>query len=687
MRIKLFIIGLILQTSLNAQVILNLLSNKRFVKADIYVAYDGNDTDEGTFQKPIKTISKLNTLLANNKIIAFKSGGEYEGKINISSKIGITLESYGKGIAPIFTTKKQLTGSWSHSGNLWSYQDDNFPAEITNVFQNENQLTLGRFPKSGNLPRYTSRSNFTIKDENNIYPNGKWNGGQIVAYILQWVNQTSRITSYTDSVFTVVDSIGFYEGNPRSTWGYFIQNHVDCLTSEGEWAFNPSTKTLTVYSSSQPQNILVTYNDDCLNIQDSYNITVKGISFQKSNRDLIHIANSADIIIDRNLFNYSGANAIYAERCHNLTITNNTSDNIAKNFIDFPFYQSQSPMVYMPISTGITIQGNKANSQGMTLGKQNLLPDKQTEGENIGQLNGIGILLCNAYDVVIKENEIKNSGYSGICIVRSGNYEIVNNWIDNSCHWLTDGGAIYTVTCTNTIAQSVGQTTSQGLIHDNILTNCGSQNILIGLASDYTYGGSNGIYIDFDSYNQKIYNNFISNPTYGIFANWTNNDYYDNVIYNPYKYGYILANQQNDSLRFLRNTVVLDSISGEIGQIYPFYNKYSVRYSKYYTPFSQTILFEVPGFFTSGTFAQWKSDESRVVYGRNTEVLSIPSIWNLSKPKKNFIYPIYNNSKNNLIINQSYLPYTDYLFLDGSNPSYPITIQPYKSLILVRKEN
>ena len=69
--------------------LLPFLLKKTNVIADIYVSGNGNDSNPGTSSLPIKTLSKLNTLLVSNKIVAFSKGYSYYGNIAINGLSGL----------------------------------------------------------------------------------------------------------------------------------------------------------------------------------------------------------------------------------------------------------------------------------------------------------------------------------------------------------------------------------------------------------------------------------------------------------------------------------------------------------------------------------------------------------------------------------------------------------------------
>jgi hypothetical protein len=116
----------------------------------------------------------------------------------------------------------------------------------------------------------------------------------------------------------------------------------------------------------------------------------------------------------------------------------------------------------------------------------------------------------------------------------------------------------------------------------------------------------------------------------------------------------------------------------------------TVTGNKYYYPFgkagtgSNNSMFMINGVWK--TLIEWIADESRVTWGRTAlnELEISPALHTL--PNTDKIIYLTNPSKVNRTVQSAELTYSDYVNLDSSVQTYPFTIAPYGSKVLVRPD-
>jgi len=659
------------------------------VIADYYVDSNlGNDLNAGTVESPLKTITTA--ISKNGMIVALKSGSIFNENILLQGIGGLKLIKYGGGNNPKITGKYDiLNTNWVNEGNnIWSYHNTEMPEEITNVFKNNLPLTLGRYPKEDYILNGTCTISSIAPNIN--YADGYWTGSELFIKKNGYAAATVRVTNYINNVisFPNLDMI------PYSGCGFFFENHINCLSVQDEWAYNNTTKTLYIYSIDNPSNISYANKINNIKIFNSSVIEFNSIDFEKSSLDAIDILFSDYITIKKCKFKYIGSNAIRYRTVTNLTIDNCTSINTNNNFVDGCWFSARTPSVVMAQkSSHVTVTNNNISKCGLTPGR--LVNFNNLTGDSF---HGVGISTALTDNAVISDNIIDNVSYCGIMWETTGNALIERNKITNFMLNFRDGAAIYTWSNNATYNASFGMTTHGGIVKDNLIyqglngVDCfkgdGYTNTFASPTSNFAFG----IYNDNNSHDIIVDNNTILDVDFGIFNNQgkdggvtTRIDTINNTIFINGKQGdnynyYGILNASNDYtisgniiamlLNDAENLIAMSSITS---------TSYAINNNKYLSPFN-SIKFNFDG--VNKSFSQW-SVISNITY----ELLNSNLFSNSVKPKVDYVKIILNSTKNSIIINNTSLPYQDYVDIDGIDFGTSRTILPYKSLILVRKEN
>jgi len=349
----------------------------------------------------------------------------------------------------------------------------------------------------------TSRGNNTaVTDSITVFPQDgstgsavNFTGGEIVIRKQRWILDRGLITAIspgtpiTDTIINYTAEVNALGYKPAVGWGYFIQNHLGCLTSFGDWFYDSSTHTFTMYfGSGGPAGNTVKvaqYNSNVvIPLVQSYN-TFTGINFEGANQ-----------------FGITGASG-----CSNIQIMNCGFNNIGQDAINFV-----SPKSLIVSGCSIT----NINNNGITLSfpvgctLTNNIIDNIHPFAGMGQCGdgcGLGIIIGQPpnstagdpalnYNNTITLNRLTNIGYGGISFQGDG-ILVQGNYVNNYCLIKDDGGGIYTQSTTKWI-YTLGRRIFNNIILKGIGTGAGATNSNPSVIGIYCDDGSNDL---------SVYNN------------------------------------------------------------------------------------------------------------------------------------------------------------------------------------
>lgn len=518
------------------------------VKAETYYisSKSGDDSrkpkEAQNASTPWKTIGKLNNFyksLKDGDVVLFKRGEVYYGSLQLSEKPNkktpsLTFGAYGRGEKPVITGFQTISG-WTSIGNgIYEKQSSFFPDTLNLVLFNGNLQPMGRWPKlqSPNEGYLTFQSHVdTSSITSTNLPSAKnFVGGEVVIRKTQWVIDRGLVTAQSQNKinYTPLTSPAHpnFTYEPIDNYGFFFQNHVNALTTLGDWCFDPTTKKVKMYfGSSNPDQFEVKIPGEEYLVDMSYanSIDFEDISFTGANSNAINILYSTNITINNCDITYSGMNGISVFNgyydlhkngkgkgnkhlvipdglSNNFRVTNSTITNINNNAINGGN------------SNTWTIQNNLIKNIGLIAGMG-------ASGD--GQYEGISYTNSNT---LIEYNKIFNIGYIGIHFI-GNNTTVKNNYVDSFCLVKSDGGGIYTYEETGTARKITGNIVSNGI---------GDQ---YGINADFNNPYAiqvHGIYMDGNSSNVSIEDNTVFNNSHSglFFGSSTNMTAKNNLLYN-----------------------------------------------------------------------------------------------------------------------------------------------------------
>lgn len=653
------------------------LLKKKTNNISYYVSPQGDDNADGSYNTPFRSIDKVNSVIQGGDTIAFKKGGTYYGKLALSNKDNITLISYGSGSLPILKSTKIVNSSITVNGNVYSYQDNTLPAEINNLYANTIKQTVGIYPKSSYYHPTGGWVNY-LDDTNNPAVDNYWDGCQVVHSAYFWYILKQRVSTYTSKRFNYV---GESQYKPRNAGGYFIQNHINCLQSDGEYAYNSSSKTVHVYSTSAITTLEIPIGDHLFYFNNCDNITIKDLNFDLTPIDQVRAFYCNNVLISNCKFSNSGVNGINFYSNSNCTVKNNAFEDIGNSAI------------VGTLVAGFQVTDNTLDRVAYIIGQE---LDTATQGT--------GIFMSASHTGLIKNNDIKNISGNGVFIQASGDVNVYQNWVHKICLNKHDLGGIYYNYCNSTSQTNYNLPSHQITIDSNIIEDVFLGDKVVDFGGGVSGKEIYGIYCDDYNEGSIVTNNYIYGGLTVLYlkeqGHTVTNNYFigcTDTTYPTRKTVYTLAFLNTDTnwdYNTISNNIIIHLHVGGISAINTNSREIhnTISANKYYYPFNDPNEYTYNQLYkivtTYMNITNWKADDSNVNWHRSTESVITPSLWiNSNKSQTNYVKTISNPSKVNLTISQSDLPYTDYINLDGTIPSYPITVLPYGALVLVRKEN
>jgi len=491
----------------------------------------GDDTRAGTSPATSwKSLTKVTAqVLVAGDTVLFNRGGVWNcwdtgtgrpggvltiGESGSSNATPITFGAYGAGVNPLISGlyTVPLTG-WTRVGtsNVYTITDTvHFPTVMINVMLYNNVLTpLGRFPATGYVTYTGSTGTTGISFASGSLPT-TYVGGEVVIRKANWALTRGTITAETATSITYT-ATGTNQLTATNGYGFFVQNHQSVLAKQGDWSYNPTTRTLSMYFTAGPTGtIAVSVTDSLVSFSAarSYNV-FNNISFQGANAFAINgNTGSSNIRVNNCVFNDIGRHAVFFGAANTCTISNNTISDCANNAI------------YLTDADNNNVFSNTINNTDVVAGM-----GQSTDGTN-GLGSYIGILISNAStasDNEVSNNTVLQTGYCGIYVL-GDTFLVDSNYVDTACSVIDDGGCIYTV-----IGLGAARVNVRRMICNNILLNS------IGAPAGTTgRNWGNGLMCDDNSSNLTILNNKIYNiAQYGIyFHNSHEINLLNNLVYN-----------------------------------------------------------------------------------------------------------------------------------------------------------
>jgi hypothetical protein len=627
-----------------------------------YVSNSGNDSNPGTSDSlSWKTLSKVNKFfLRRGDQVLFKRGDSWQGTLipgtSGASGIPIVYGAYGTGAKPIITGFTAVTAWTNKGGNIWESTTAVSTLSTCNmVVINGINTPMGREPNTGYY-YFQSHTGNTSITSNNLTGTPDWTGAELAFNPNNWETKRVPITAQSNGKLTFTQPESFTIRSDGLK--FIIQNDIRTLDQQNEWYYNPSTKKLSIYSTSEPVNVKVSTVADLVKVSGKNYVTFKNIEFTGSNEKTFNIASANIIKIDSCNIYYSGAVGIYGG------YTN--SDKLTVSNCSFN-HSNDGAIGVTSMFRSATLSANTITNTGIIYGSGR----PATSGTNN---SGFGVAIsAQGSGSLIENNTLTNTGYVGINF-NGSDIIIRNNYIKKFNQINHDGGGIYTW---------------NGMDKINYPSNSGTEiynNIIIGdtivKEPGHPLSGDMGIYLDDNSNGIKVHDNTVEIPLgYGIYLNGNHNvQIYNNIIFNSL-YGIAFNHDHTSNVSFNYNTVIAKSLTQYIYWLDPaegIINRITANNNILDRPINSDkimdLLIRKPSWSRpSYSLSQWQSF-SRQDINSKTSPVSITS--------ENNIQLFYNNTKQARTFNLGGSTFKD---IEGKTVSVSFTLQPFTSKILIGK--
>lgn len=460
----------------------------------------GSDTNTGTSTStPWKTLSKVNSAMATiatGDTILLNRGDIFEGSLTVT-KSGVSFGAYGSGSNPTISGFVSPS-TWTSVGtNLWESNALPTGTTVEMMTVNGARQGQGRYPNTGWL---TMESDGGANKFTDNQLTGNWVGAEVATRKANWVFDKGKVTSQSGGTITYsnISPDGHTPG-----WGYFIKNGVGTLDLQGEWAYNSSTKKITMYSGSMPSGVRVSSVGTLVSINNVSNTTFSNIAFEGSNDFSFYIDNAPGTVIQNGSINFSGSFGIKASNSSGMRVEGNEMNT------------TYNTAFLLAATDNIIIRNNNISNTGFFDGMGN--------GLNVTSLEYTGISMSGSSGALIEGNRVINTGYVPIIFMFGSNNTIRNNFIDTFDTVKDDGGGIYT--------WNEGRPDNvNNKIQNNIILNAKGA---MASRNDPWYTPANGIYMDDNTANVEISGNTIAfTAGSGLFLhNSRNLNIFNNTVY------------------------------------------------------------------------------------------------------------------------------------------------------------
>ncbi|MDN3688703.1 InlB B-repeat-containing protein [Cyclobacterium jeungdonense] len=499
-----------------------------------YVANNGDNGNAGTQIAPFQTFTHALSVASPGDSILLKRGDTFV-VVNIDGKDGTALDkfligAYGSGPRPKITGFK-TPGAWvNEGGNIWSYTDAGF-VKVNMLREDGVTRAKGRWPQTGYYDIQNRVSNTQISDSTNLASAPNFVGGELVAKKTKWIKDVQEITAQTSSTLTTAAGSSY---SYAINYGYFVQNHINCLTYAGAWCYDDSTKTVYLYSTTDPasKNIQISYDQYTLYMNASDFYVFEDITFEGSYEAAAMVRFSTSVTFKNCKIQHHGDEGLRTYVSNAVVSEGSTWEDINNNGLNIRDDSNQA-----------IIRKSKIKNIAMIPG---------ASGSGDGQ--GMGIIMGNNCDEHLYEDNIfDDNGYIGLYF-RGSDTSVLRNLARNCCQVKGDGAGLY----------SFGNFASP---YTNILV---ERNICIGNVGSVegtpsTIGDCAGIYLDDNCQNITVRENLCKANSYGIYLhNNQNCGITDNYILNNLVVGLRFS---DDNVQGVGTTLRMRNITATGNQI------------------------------------------------------------------------------------------------------------------------
>ena len=444
------------------------------VYADIYVAPDGNDNNDGSRLAPVQTLAKANELVAEiapdmtGNIMVHFAGGEYPvtSQMTIDSSVSgqngykVIYKGDDRSNPPVFNAGTKVTG-WTKQADspIWEAPAEDITATRT-LYVNDNPATLARsrylyqptalYNKSG-----SSYASDGIKISNTNFPKITNNPEDVMlCWPILWTLTRTPVNKITTGRVTTVIEMQQPQWATHTTMGYdhlkigtgrtfFLENALELLDEPGEFYFDKDDHKMYYYPYEEEdmttakvyagttEKMLRLGGDSLTDL--ASNIELNNLTFKYSALNEISDKGAKFNQADNEWYCYSTSATGYVDRMFPGQITVNYADSITIKNCDFACLGSNGINMDNAV-TNSQVVGNifrDISGTALVLGHfqhTNSLPNGHGRVSNVEVSNNVIRRVANEYigcpalsiyyanAANVHHNDIKDVPYTGISV-------------------------------------------------------------------------------------------------------------------------------------------------------------------------------------------------------------------------------------------------------------------------------
>lgn len=423
-----------------------------------YVSPTGLDTNDGTSTGSAwRSQEKVSaSSFSPGKTIKFERGGKWKGTLTIptsgTAANPITYDAYGTGDLPTFDGWNYISGWVSEGGGIYSKTDSAFQSDMRMVVLNDVIKPKGRFPKTGWLPTTSATTNTSITSTS-LTGTPNFNGGEVVILKVTWRIDKGTITSHSGGT---IGYTGTSQHSANVGYGFFIQNHVNCLTELGEWYYDGVAKKIFMYfGANSPASYVVKVSDtvNLITCNAKNYVNIQNISLQGAHNSGVNFVNCNNNSVKFCNIEKSGFNGIFLDNVGDV-------DNI--KIEDNIFRDTFNSAIKGENSRFVDVRRNNIQ-------RNHLIAGTSGNGDNQGSAIALGTFTYRNGNYNVENNYIKEVGYNGIYLSGS-NILVQKNEILGVCKTKEDGAAIYFFGAKETLTDTYN---TNRIVRRNICYNSG----------------------------------------------------------------------------------------------------------------------------------------------------------------------------------------------------------------------
>jgi parallel beta-helix repeat protein len=496
------------------------------------VAPSGNDGNAGSPAAPWRSLARVQAALDRGDIgagdaVLFTRGGIYPGSLRLGSAQSgrvdapVMFGATGSGNAPVLSGLVRVQG-WQPAGNgRWRASCTACQGTPALLVADGRSVPIARWPNLDEADRgyryFTASNGSTSITDAAGLAGRNWVGGELVVRSIAWVLDRLPIRSHAGGVITVSQAASY----PLEVgYGYFVQNHPEAIDREGEWAYEPASRTLTLQSARDPnlRTIEVPAVADLVELRYASHIVFSGLALQGAQRRGIEIYVADNIVLEGLSSVLTGDHGLRAEGASRITLRDSRFADSMNNGVSMTRC-ADCRLERLRVENSGTIAGMGAGGDGAYVGVQ------------YGGLAGRPALA--------RQLLVRASGYIGINVTDHARLEA--SQVRDFNRVKVDGAGIYSYR-----ASSVD-------IIDNLVLDAGGSTAGTPWAST----GTHGIYIDDDSQAIVVRGNTVGNVgAAGIYLHNTRQVLVeDNTLYRAAEAGLLMTDDRLGDFG-LENTTV-----------------------------------------------------------------------------------------------------------------------------------